>query len=82
MWRKFVGLALLAFVAFALSGCAAHYRAHGYRDGYAPGYVQVRVGTGYRRGAFVPGPAYRARHDRHSRRHDQRHCRGCGHDRR
>ena len=83
MWRKTLGLALLAIMSFALSGCAAHYRSHGYRDGYSRGYVQVRVGSGYGHGRFVRGPSYRYRHYRYyrdpGRYNHHRHYRGCGH---
>ena len=76
MWRKTLGLALLAIMSFGLAGCAAHHHGHGYRDGYSRGYVQVRVGSGYGRGV-VRGPSY---HYRHPGRHYQhRHYRGCGH---
>jgi hypothetical protein len=78
MWRKILGLALLAFVAFALSGCAASYRAHGYRDGYpAPGYVHVRGRT-----VYVPANGRYYEHPRHHKHHNSRHNHDRDYDRR
>jgi hypothetical protein len=68
MWKKLMGLALLVFVAFALSGCAARYRANGYRDGYAPGYVQVRGRT-----VYVPANGRYYEHPRHHDHHKSKH---------
>ena len=83
MWRKTLGLAVLALMAFALSGCAARYHGHGYRDGQSGGYVQVHVGSGYGHGRFVRGPSYRYRPYRSwrhpGRYYQHRHFRGCGH---
>jgi hypothetical protein len=80
MWRKTLGLGLLALMLFALSGCAARYQSHGYRDGHSRGYVQVRVGSGYGHGRFVRGHAYRYRHYRNpGGYYHHRHFRGCGH---
>jgi hypothetical protein len=86
MWRKTLGLALLALVFVVLSGCAAHHRAY-YRDGHSPGYVQVRVGAGHGNRAFVRGrshgPSYRGGQYRYyrnpGRNFHHRHYRGCGH---
>jgi hypothetical protein len=81
MWKKTLGIALLALVSFALSGCYAHHRAH-YRDGYSPGYVQVRVGRGYGPGVYVRGrtnPRYYRHYRNPGRYYQHRHFRGCGH---
>jgi hypothetical protein len=76
MWKKTLGFALLVlFVSVMLQGCYSSRRAY-YRDGFAPGYVNVRVRHGYR--AF--GPSYRVYryrdHDgHHHRSHDRHHDR-------
>lgn len=81
MWKKTLGLAALALMAFALSGCAARYHGHGSRDVYSRGYVEVHVGKGYGHRGFVRGPyRYRPyRSWRHPGRYYHRHFRGCGH---
>ena len=77
MWRKTLGLALLAFVlSLTLQGCYSSRRAYGYRD--EPGYVSVRVRTSHGYGRFGRGyrygPSYRVRHYDYDR-HDGRHFR-------
>ena len=89
MWKKTLGLAVLAIVlSLTLQSCSSRYR-NGHR-GYAPGYVEVRVGTRHSHGGFVRGrshgPSYRVRRyddhrhqGRHFRNFKHKHYRGCGH---
>ena len=89
MWKKTLGLAVLGVVlSLTLQSCSSHHR-NGYR-GYAPGYVEVRVGTRHSHGGFVGGRSYdpsywvrRSGYYPYQRRHDRnfthKHYRGCGH---
>ena len=87
MWKKTLGLAVLAIVlSFTLQSCSSRYR-NGHR-GYAPGYVEVRVGTRHSHGGFVHGRSYGPsvhRYDdyryqgRRFRNFKHKHYRGCGH---
>jgi hypothetical protein len=89
MWKKTLGLAVLAFVlSLTLQSCSSRYR-NGHR-GYAPAYVEVRVGTRHSHGGFVRGrshgPSYGVRRyddyrhqGRHFRNFKHKHYRGCGH---
>lgn len=73
MWKKTLGLGLLLVVlSLILQGCYSHRRAYGYRDGFAPAYVKVRVrhGHGFGRGYYSHRPYYRHHDDdRYDRRH-------------
>ena len=65
MWKKTLGLALLALLlSLTLQGCYSHRRARGYRGDYAPGYVHVQVRTahGYRVVPRAHRHSYRVRH--------------------
>ncbi len=87
MWKKTLGLTVLAFVlSLTLQSCSSRYR-NGYR-GYAPGYVEVRVRTPHSHGGFVRGRSYGPPYGRYDdyryqgrdfRNFKHRHYRGCGH---
>jgi hypothetical protein len=68
MWKKLLGLASVAFLAFGLSGCAASYHANRYRTGYPPGYIHVRSRT-----VYVPANGRYYEHPKHNDHHKHKH---------